>query len=142
MHLAKGKALEVAARHPEDLVIGADTVVAVDGQILGKPKDHDHCVAMLSQLSGRTHQVYTGVALIHGGDVKVFYDVTDVEFYPLSQEDILWYAGLDEPYDKAGGYGIQGKGGLLVKGICGDYFNVMGFPLAKTAREAREMMQK
>ena len=137
MALAEGKALEIAAAHPSAVVIGSDTVVAVDGQILGKPKSHDHCVEMLHQLSGRRHQVYTGVAIAHEGQCERFYDVTEVEFYPLSKEEIQWYASLEEPYDKAGGYGIQGKGGLLVKGIHGDYFNVMGFPVALAARKLR-----
>ena len=133
--LAKGKAEEIAAQYPQDLVIGADTVVAVEQQILGKPKTHEQCVEMLRLLSGRCHQVYTGVALALDGKTETFYDVTQVEFYPLREEEIQWYASLDEPYDKAGGYGIQGKGSLLVKGIQGDYFNVMGFPVAATARK-------
>ena len=133
--LAKGKAEEIAAQYPQDLVIGADTVVAVEQQILGKPKNHEQCVEMLRLLSGRCHQVYTGVALALCGKTETFYDVTQVEFYPLREEEIQWYASLDEPYDKAGGYGIQGKGSLLVKGIQGDYFNVMGFPVAVAARK-------
>ena len=133
--LAKGKAEEIAAQYPQDLVIGADTVVAVEQQILGKPKNHEQCVEMLRLLSGRCHQVYTGVALALDGKTETFYDVTQVEFYPLREEEIQWYASLDEPYDKAGGYGIQGKGSLLIKGIQGDYFNVMGFPVAATARK-------
>ena len=138
MALAKAKAEEIAARHPQDLGIGSDTIVAVDDQILGKPKSHDHCVEMIRSLSGRRHQVYTGVALALEGKTECFYDVTEVEFYPLSEEEIQWYASLEEPYDKAGGYGIQGKGSLLVKGIHGDYFNVMGFPVALCARKIRK----
>lgn len=138
MALARAKAEEIAANHPDELVVGSDTVVAVDNQILGKPKSHEHCVEMIRQLSGRRHQVYTGVALALHGETETFYDVTEVEFYPLSEEEILWYASLEEPYDKAGGYGIQGKGSLLVKGIHGDYFNVMGFPVALAARKMRK----
>ncbi len=137
MALAKAKSEEVAARHPEDLVIGSDTIVAIDDKILGKPRDHAHCVEMIRALSGRKHQVYTGVALTRQGSTRCFYDVTQVEFYPLSEEEIAWYASLEEPYDKAGSYGIQGKGSLLVKGISGDYFNVMGLPVAKLARELK-----
>ena len=133
--LAKGKAEEIAAQYPQELVIGADTGVAGEQKILGKPKNHEQCVEMLRLLSGRCHQVYTGVALALDGKTETFYDVTQVEFYPLREEEIQWYASLDEPYDKAGGYGIQGKGSLLVKGIQGDYFNVMGFPVAATARK-------
>lgn len=138
MALAKAKAEEVAAKHPHDLVIGSDTVVAIDGQILGKPRDHAHCVEMIRRLSGRRHQVYTGVALALNGQCELFYDMTEVEFYPLSEEEIQWYASLEEPYDKAGSYGIQGKGSLLVKGIHGDYFNVVGFPVAMAARKLRK----
>ncbi|MBP1580847.1 MAG: septum formation protein Maf [Oscillospiraceae bacterium] len=138
MALAKAKAQEIAAHHPDDLVIGSDTIVAIDRQILGKPKSQEHCIDMLRQLSGRRHQVYTGVALAHQGECECFYDVTEVEFYPLSEEEILWYASLEEPYDKAGGYGIQGRGGLLIKGIHGDYFNVMGFPVALAARKMQK----
>ena len=106
--------------------------------ILGKPKDHAHCVEMIRSLSGRRHQVYTGVALALHGQTECFYDVTEVEFYPLTEEEILGYASLEEPYDKAGGYGIQGKGSLMVKGIHGDYFNVMGFPVALAARKMQK----
>ncbi len=137
MALATAKAREVAAHHPDDLVIGSDTIVAIDGKILGKPRDHAHCVEMISSLSGRNHQVYTGVSIAQGDRCEAFYDVTEVEFYPLSEEEILWYASLDEPYDKAGSYGIQGKGSLLVKGIHGDYFNVMGLPVAMLARKLK-----
>lgn len=133
--LASAKAQEVAATHSDDLVIGSDTVVAIDGQILGKPKSHEHCIEMLRLLSGHRHQVYTGVALAYQGGIDAFYSMTEVEFYPLSEEEIQWYASLEEPYDKAGGYGIQGKGSLLVKGIHGDYFNVMGFPVSLVARK-------
>lgn len=138
MALAKAKAEEIAAHHPDDLVIGSDTVVAVDGQILGKPRNHAHCVEMIRRLSGCRHQVYTGVALAVHGQYELFHDMTEVEFYPLSEEEIQWYASLEEPYDKAGSYGIQGKGSLLVKCIHGDYFNVVGFPVAMTARKLRK----
>ena len=138
MALAKAKAEEIAVHHFDDLVVGSDTIVAVDNMILGKPKDHAHCVEMIRSLSGRRHQVYTGVALALNGKTECFYDVTEVEFYPLTEEEILWYASLEEPYDKAGGYGIQGKGSLMVKGIHGDYFNVMGFPVALAARKMQK----
>lgn len=115
-------------------VIGADTVVALDHQIMGKPKDRADCVRMLSALSGREHAVYTGVAVVVDGRTESFYERTAVRFLPLSDEEINWYASLDEPYDKAGAYGIQGYGSLLVEGICGDYFNVMGLPVASLRR--------
>ena len=135
--LAECKAREVSLRHPDALVIGSDTIVTIDGQILGKPHSKEHCISMLQQLSGRVHQVYTGVALSINGKTETFFDVTDVEFYSLSQEDIDWYVSLDEPWDKAGGYGIQGQGSLLVKGIRGDYFTVMGLPVAMLARKLK-----
>lgn len=140
MHLAKIKAEAVARElrleQPAQrfAVIGADTVVALDHQIMGKPKDRTDCVRMLSALSGREHAVYTGVAVVVDGRTESFYERTAVRFLPLSDEEINWYASLDEPYDKAGAYGIQGYGSLLVEGICGDYFNVMGLPVASLRR--------
>lgn len=140
MHLAKIKAEAVARElrleQPAQrfAVIGADTVVALDHQIMGKPKDRADCVRMLSALSGREHAVYTGVAVVVDGRTESFYERTAVRFLPLSDEEINWYASLDEPYDKAGAYGIQGYGSLLVEGICGDYFNVMGLPVASLRR--------
>lgn len=132
--LALGKAREVAQRHPGCLILGADTVVCIDGQILGKPKDPADCRAMLQRLSGRVHQVHTGVAILAPGVEKVFAESTQVAFYPLDQRAIDWYSSLEEPYDKAGSYGIQGRGSLLVQGIQGDYFNVVGLPVAAVAR--------
>ena len=120
-------------------VIGADTVVVLDHQIMGKPKDRADCVRMLSALSGREHAVYTGVAVVVDGRTESFYERTAVRFLPLSDEEINWYASLDEPYDKAGAYGIQGYGSLLVEGICGDYFNVMGLPVASLRRRLLSM---
>ena len=94
---------------------------------------------MLSALSGREHEVYTGVALVVNGQTESFYERTAVRFLPLTEEEINWYANLDEPYDKAGAYGIQGYGSLLVKGICGDYFNVMGLPVAALNRRLKAL---
>ena len=145
MHLAKIKAEAVARElrleQPAQrfAVIGADTVVALDHQIMGKPKDRADCLRMLSALSGREHAVYTGVAVVVDGRTESFYERTAVRFLPLSDEEINWYASLDEPYDKAGAYGIQGYGSLLVEGICGDYFNVMGLPVASLRRRLLSM---
>lgn len=145
MHLAKIKAEAVARElgleQPAQrfAVIGADTVVALDHQIMGKPKDRADRVRMLSALSGREHAVYTGVAVVVDGRTESFYERTAVRFLPLSDEEINWYASLDEPYDKAGAYGIQGYGSLLVEGICGDYFNVMGLPVASLRRRLLSM---
>ncbi|MBQ6877829.1 MAG: septum formation inhibitor Maf [Oscillospiraceae bacterium] len=132
--LAEQKALAVAKLRPDDTVIGSDTVVVLGGEIFGKPKDKNHAHAMLKALSGKKHFVYTGVAVAEKGKVRSFVQKTEVEFYELSDETIEKYIATGEPMDKAGAYGIQGKGSVLVKGILGDYFNVMGLPVAETAR--------
>ena len=131
MSLARGKAREIAKEHPDSLVIGADTLVYLDGKPMGKPTDKEDAAKMLRELSGREHQVYTGVAVIHGDVEKVDFEKTDVEFRILSDEEIQWYIGTGEPMDKAGSYGIQGQGAVFIPGIKGDYFNVMGLPLCK-----------
>ncbi|MCQ2434934.1 MAG: Maf family protein [Oscillospiraceae bacterium] len=136
-YLAVQKAAEVAKTHPDAIVIGADTTVLLDEEILGKPKSKEECISMLSKLSGRQHTVQTGVALFYGGKSLSFTDETQVQFYPLSAAEIEAYADTDEPYDKAGGYGIQGKAALLIAGIHGDYYNVMGLPIARLARQLR-----
>lgn len=128
--LAARKALAVAAgAAPDTLVVGADTVVAVGGQILGKPHGPEEAAAMLHTLSGRAHMVYTGVCLARGGKKQAFHAGTRVQFKPLSDQEIAWYLSTGEPFDKAGGYGIQGLGSRFVRGIDGDYFNVMGLPV-------------
>lgn len=139
MALAGQKAQEVAKKYPHDCVIGADTIVVLDKLILGKPKDKADAVAMLGKLAGKTHTVYTGVCLIKNGEETTFADATKVEFYPLTAEEIAAYVESGEPMDKAGAYGIQGLGCVLVKKIEGDYFNIMGFPIAKVARMLRAM---
>lgn len=119
----------------DETVISADTVVAVDNEILGKPVDKEDARRMLRLLSGKTHQVYTGVTISKGEKTVTFSEKTDVVFYDLTQEEIEEYISTSEPYDKAGSYAIQGKAGLLVKGINGDYFNVVGLPVARLKRE-------
>lgn len=141
-HLARQKAGLIAAGEPGAVVIGSDTVVAIDGQILGKPRDREDCLRMLRMLSGRSHTVYTGVAFAKDGQLHSFWEETQVEFYPLTEQEMQWYASLEEPYDKAGSYGIQGQGSLLVKGIRGDYFNVMGLPVARLWRELGTWLQQ
>lgn len=134
--LARQKAEEISEKYPQDTVIGADTTVFCDGLALGKPKDAADAKRMLLMLSGREHSVITAVAFAQKGQtVKVFYEETKVEFYPLSDEEIDVYIESGEPMDKAGAYGIQGKGALLVKGIDGDYYNVMGLPVGRVFRE-------
>ncbi|MCP3807507.1 Maf family protein [Paenibacillus polymyxa] len=114
------------------LVIGSDTIVVLDGSVLGKPADHADAVRMLTALQGRTHRVYTGVACIHTGtgEMLVRHRQTEVTMKPLSQEQIVAYVNTGEPSDKAGAYGIQGMGATLVESIQGCYFNVVGLPLS------------
>lgn len=140
MSLAFQKAQAVAAEHKEAVVIGSDTVVALDGKILGKPHSEQEACEMLRSLSGRTHKVFTGVAIVCGGKVKNFFDETDVEFYSLGDDEIKKYVATGEPTDKAGAYGIQGKGSVLVKRINGDFFSVMGLPIAKLYREMSDFV--
>ena len=140
MSLALQKAQAVAAEHKEAVVIGSDTVVALDGKILGKPHSEQEACEMLRSLSGRTHKVFTGVAIVCDGKVKSFFDETDVEFYSLGDDEIKKYVATGEPTDKAGAYGIQGKGSVLVKRINGDFFSVMGLPIAKLYREMSDFV--
>ncbi len=137
MSLASQKAGAVAAEYPDKTVIGSDTVVVLDGKVLGKPHSEDEAVQMLKALSGNTHEVFTGVCLRKGNKEHCFYERTAVTFYPLEDELIEQYVASGEPMDKAGSYGIQGKGCVLVKGIDGDYFNVVGFPVARFCREIK-----
>ena len=129
--LAVRKAADIAKQYPNDTVIGCDTSVIIDGEILGKPKDTEDAKRMLRLLSGNTHKVITGCAIFKGGRSISFSETTEVTFYPLSDKDIDEYISTLEPFDKAGAYGIQGKGSLLIKGISGDYFNVVGLPVAR-----------
>ena len=118
-------------RSPGSLVLGADTVVVVDDQILGKPRDQNDSCRMLRLLNGRWDQVLTGVALVNDvtGQSKVAHEVTEVRFAVMSDEEINWYVATGEPMDKAGAYAIQGHGALFIKEIRGDYFNVVGLPV-------------
>ena len=133
--LARQKALEVSAgADADDVVVAADTVVAVDGTVLGKPRDRAHAAEMLSALSGREHTVYTGVAVKRGETLLVEHEATQVRFRRLTEREIDLYIQTGEPMDKAGSYGIQGYGALLVEGIRGDYFNVVGLPICRLGR--------
>ena len=138
MSLALQKAQAVAKDHCKSAVVGSDTVVALDGKILGKPRSEKEAAEMLRSLSGRIHKVYTGVAIVCGEKVTSFFEETEVEFYPLTDQEILDYVATGEPMDKAGAYGIQGRGAVLVKRINGDYFNVMGLPISKVYRELKD----
>ena len=132
--LARLKAGDIAAKYPFDTVIGADTVVILDGKVLGKPENPEDAVRMLTALSGKRHKVITGCAVCKNGACRSFSSVTEVEFYPLDDKEISDYVATGEPLDKAGAYGIQGRGALFVKSINGDYFNVVGLPVAVLRR--------
>lgn len=123
---------------PPFLVIGADTIVVCDDRILGKPADEADACRMLSLLQGRSHQVYTGVTVITGEERFTFYECTRVEFYPMSEQEIKAYAATKEPMDKAGAYGIQGRCAAYIKGIQGDYNNVVGLPAGRLYQELRK----
>lgn len=132
LDVAKAKAREVSARYPGRLVLGADTVVAApDGTVLGKPRDSEDAERMLSRLSGRQHRVITGVWLCGPGADDGFADEAQVEFMPLTADEIRAYVETGEPLDKAGAYAIQGRGMRFVRGITGDFYTVMGLPGAK-----------
>ena len=151
--LAAAKARDVAEKNPGKIVIGADTVVIdPEGEILGKPLDEADAAHMLRLLSGKTHQVVTGVCLYYQPPKpslpekssplsESFAEITDVTFYPLSEEEIKDYVATGEPMDKAGAYGIQGAGSVLVEGIRGDFFNVVGLPVARLKRVLSRFIQ-
>lgn len=135
--LARAKAEAVAVRYAEtdEAVIAADTIVALDGEPLGKPVDEPDARRMLAALSGKTHQVATGACIVREGRTDSFVDITDVTFYELTDAEIDAYVSTGEPMDKAGSYGIQGRHGrMLVKKIDGDFYNVVGLPIAKVVR--------
>lgn len=131
--VALSKARTVASRHPEKLVLGADTVVVVDGAVLGKPQDDADAVRMLTSLSGRAHQVLTAVALVGPGQVLETVEETLVWMQALAPDDIAAYVASGEPRDKAGAYGIQGRASRFIPKIEGSYTNVVGLPVAAVA---------
>ena len=132
--LAKRKARAVWEENKDAVVFGCDTVVAVDDKILGKPRDDGEAFAMIKMLSGKAHTVSTGVCICSEDKISVFSNTTNVEFYPLSDETIRSYVATGESRDKAGAYGIQGYGSVLIKEIKGDYFSVMGLPVSESSR--------
>ena len=137
--LSREKAVSVANRGEMLPVVAADTIVAIEGKILGKPSDEDEAYSMLSMLSGKWHWVYTGITVAKPGIVRTEVEITEVKFRELSGREIAEYIATGEPMDKAGAYGIQGKGALLVEKINGDYYNVMGLPLVRLLRMLREL---
>lgn len=136
--LALGKAESIAKDNPDAIVIGSDTIVDIDGEILGKPKDASDAKRMITLLSGRTHSVCTGLAIVRGDKKIVTHEVTKVTFKKLAQDEIDGYVASGEPMDKAGSYGIQKLGSMLVERIDGDFFTVVGFPVCKTAQILRD----
>ena len=132
--LAVAKAQAVAAAHPQDVVLGCDTIVDCDGQVFGKPRDEADAARMLRALSGRTHKVHTGVCVCQGSRKMAAVETTVVQFAPIAEEDLLRYIRTPEPYDKAGAYAIQGHAALWCTGIAGCYYNIMGLPVHRTAQ--------
>ena len=128
--VSRRKALATVCRQ-EDVVIAADTIVVCDGKILGKPKDAEEAFAMLSMLSGRTHQVMTGMTVMHKGQLESCTEITDVTFRTMTEVEIRRYIATGEPMDKAGAYGIQGGAALFAQSLQGDYYNVMGLPVCR-----------
>ncbi|MFM8567000.1 MAG: Maf family protein [Gemmatimonadota bacterium] len=129
--LARAKAHVLADRHPDAVVIAADTIVVLDGDILGKPRDAAEAAAMLARLSGRTHTVHTAMAVARDGRAVSAVESVEVTFRPLTTDEIAAYVATGEPMDKAGAYGIQGFGATIVERIHGDYFSVMGLGLRR-----------
>ena len=129
--IARGKAEEIAAQYPQEVVLGADTVVVVDGQILGKPADEEEAKAMLRRLSGKEHRVITAVWICDGDNSEGFADSTAVTFAPMTEVEIEMYVATTEPMGKAGAYAIQGRGARFIRSICGDFYTVMGLPSAR-----------
>jgi len=140
LRLAREKALAVSQGHPRSIVIGADTIVVIDGELLGKPENTPQARNMLQKLSGRTHEVITGFAMVRSGDVMINQSVSSrVLFKKLSDEELDWYIQTKEPYDKAGAYAVQGMGAFFIKEIHGSYTNVIGLPLSEVVDAMKQI---
>ena len=139
MALACAKAAEIAAQYPTLPVLGADTVVALDNRILGKPRDAADAAAMLRSLSGREHSVFTGLCVMKNGEPFAVSEETRVTFRPLTETEILRYVQSGEPMDKAGAYACQGRAALFIQRMDGDFFNVMGLPLFRLGQLLQEI---
>lgn len=137
--LASDKAMVIAKKYPKAMVLGADTIVVIDGLILGKPKNKTQARKMLQKLSGREHKVFTGFTIAHADAnihrTKIIQSA--VQFKTISPKEMDWYVACDEPYDKAGGYAVQGKGAYFIQSICGSYTNVIGLPLCEVLEELK-----
>lgn len=141
MRLARQKAAERAPFHRDELVIGCDTVVAVGEEILGKPKDRQDALRMLSLLSGKTHSVFTGVCIADGKEENCFFEETKVTMTEISEEEAAAYVESGEPFDKAGAYAIQGLASIFISKIEGDYFNVVGLPVCRLYGEIKKIAE-
>lgn len=139
VRLASTKATAVQGRDAGEVILGADTVVVVDREMLGKPRDDAEAASMLGQLSGRSHEVVTGIAVLHAGALVTAVERTRVRFVALLPDEIVWYVGSGEPRDKAGAYGIQGRASRFIESIEGSYTNVVGLPIATLRRVLRSM---
>lgn len=139
MDLALLKANEIAALHPEAVVLGFDTLVILDGKPIGKPRDREEAFRMLQSLSNRSHEVLTGCAIVVGDTIDTFFDQAIVTFNEMSDLEINEYLDTNEPFDKAGAYGIQGYGARYIKKVEGDYYSVMGMPLQKLYNKLRRL---
>ncbi len=128
-----------ALQNTQPVIIGADTIVSIDGLVLGKPSTHEDAYSMICLLSGKTHQVHTGVSLISGKNRLSFVEKTDVEVWKMDEHEIRAYAYSEEPMDKAGAYGIQGSFAKYIRAIQGDYFNVVGLPVARLYHMLKEL---
>ena len=139
--LAIEKAKAVAKNNPNDIVIGSDTIVTINNKILGKPKNKDEARLMIKALSNNTHEVVTSICIIKDNNIVAETSVSKVSFYEISNEEIENYIGTDEPYDKAGGYAIQGDfGKKFIRNIDGDFYSIMGFPIARVYQLLKELM--
>ncbi|MFC2947963.1 Maf family protein [Virgibacillus sediminis] len=135
--LAILKGRNIPIHQPDEVILSADTVVSYQNNIFEKPADQEEAKKMISTLSGDVHEVYTGVLLRTEEEEAVIVERTEVEFWPLTEEEINWYIATEEPYDKAGAYGIQHLGAMFVKQVKGDYYNVVGLPISRVVRELR-----
>lgn len=138
--IAYEKAMAVFQEHKQDVILAADTIVCINGRILGKPHNDENARTMLKMLSNQVHQVITGVAIISNEKVCMFHESSEVTFYDLSDEEIENYIKTQESHDKAGAYAIQGKGAILVAKINGDYYNIVGLPIARVYRALKDFL--
>ena len=141
VYIAKNKALAIKNSHTTILpILAADTIVVLNNEVIGKPKDREDAITILSKLSGQKHEVITGVVILHGEKTIAFADITEVEFHPLTKEEIEFYVDKYKPYDKAGAYAIQEWIGVVgIKSVKGDFYNVMGLPVSRVVQQLKEI---